>query len=101
MKLLITGICGFVGSRLALALKERLEGVQIAGIDNLYRPGSESNRSVLGQKGVSFFHGDLRMSKPCPMPIGSSTPPKTRAFSRASTAVPAPGKSPSITSAER
>src|SRR5579884_1624466 len=61
MKILITGICGFVGSRLALALKERIEGVQIAGIDNLSRPGSESNRSVLAQKGVSFLHGDLRM----------------------------------------
>jgi CDP-paratose 2-epimerase len=61
MKLLITGICGFVGSRLALTLKERIEGVQIAGIDNLSRPGSESNRSGLANKGVSFFHGDLRM----------------------------------------
>jgi CDP-paratose 2-epimerase len=61
MKILITGVCGFVGSRLAMALKQRIEGVQIAGIDNLSRPGSELNRSALAQKGVSFFHGDLRM----------------------------------------
>ncbi|HZQ52083.1 MAG TPA: NAD-dependent epimerase/dehydratase family protein [Bryobacteraceae bacterium] len=61
MKILITGICGFVGSRLALALKDRIEGLQISGIDNLSRPGSESNRSALANKGISFFHGDLRM----------------------------------------
>lgn len=61
MKILITGICGFVGSRLAIALQERIESVQIAGIDNLSRPGSESNRSVLAKKGITFFHGDLRM----------------------------------------
>ena len=61
MKLLITGICGFVGSRLAIALKERIEGVQISGVDNLSRPGSELNRSVLAEKDISFFHGDLRM----------------------------------------
>lgn len=61
MKLLITGICGFVGSRLAIALKERIESVQIAGIDNLSRPGSESNRNILAKKGITFYHGDLRM----------------------------------------
>lgn len=61
MKILITGICGFVGSRLALALLDRLPGIEIAGIDNLLRPGSESNREQLTQRGISFFHGDLRM----------------------------------------
>ncbi len=61
MTLLITGICGFVGSRLASALSERLPAVKIAGIDNLLRPGSETNRSQLTARGVDFFHGDLRM----------------------------------------
>jgi CDP-paratose 2-epimerase len=60
MKLLITGISGFVGSRLAAALRELMEGQEIVGIDNLLRQGSESNRSVLAGQDVQFFHGDLR-----------------------------------------
>ena len=60
MRVLITGVCGFVGSALAEALRERLEGVQIAGIDNLMRPGTEFNRLRLGRLSVEFFHGDLR-----------------------------------------
>jgi len=61
MKLLITGICGFVGSRLALALTERIANLEITGIDNLLRPGSEMNREILAARGVRFVHGDLRM----------------------------------------
>lgn len=61
MKILITGICGFAGSHLAIALRERIENVQIFGIDNLLRPGSETNRNALVAKGVRFVHGDLRM----------------------------------------
>ena len=61
VKLLITGICGFVGSRLAQALSDRIEGLAITGIDNLLRPGSETNREVLMSRGVNFVHGDLRM----------------------------------------
>jgi CDP-paratose 2-epimerase len=60
MKVLITGIAGFVGSRLAAALKERLDSVQIAGIDNLLRQGSEGNRTALARMGVNFAHGDVR-----------------------------------------
>lgn len=60
MKILITGISGFVGSRLATAFKERLDSVEIAGIDNLLRQGSESNRATLARMGVKFTHGDLR-----------------------------------------
>ncbi len=61
MKILITGICGFVGSRLAHGLAERMPGLEICGIDNLLRPGSEQNRSGLAGRGMQFFHGDLRM----------------------------------------
>src|SRR2546421_1926434 len=61
MRILITGICGFVGSRLAIALRERLNGAEILGIDNLLRPGSEGNRVQLASRGVKFLHGDLRM----------------------------------------
>lgn len=60
MKILITGVCGFVGSRLALALTDRLENVEITGIDNLLRPGSETNRAPLEAHGVRFVHGDVR-----------------------------------------
>jgi CDP-paratose 2-epimerase len=60
MKVLITGICGFVGSRLALALMDRVEGVQVFGIDNLSRAGSEGNRQLLSSRGIRFIHGDLR-----------------------------------------
>ena len=60
MKLLITGICGFVGSSLAEHLLEQRAGLSIWGIDNLMRPGSETNRSRLKQLGVTFVHGDIR-----------------------------------------
>jgi CDP-paratose 2-epimerase len=62
MKILITGICGFVGSSLAQGLLERREGISISGIDNLMRPGSELNRSRLRELGVALIHGDIRMT---------------------------------------
>ena len=61
MKILITGICGFVGSRLATGLTDSLAGAEIAGIDNLMRPGSEGNRARLRARGIRILHGDLRM----------------------------------------
>ena len=60
MKILITGICGFVGSTLAASLLERTEGLSVYGIDNLMRPGSETNRARLRRLGVAFIHGDIR-----------------------------------------
>src|SRR4030095_4838288 len=60
MKMLITGICGFAGSTVATSLLERMEGLSIYGIDNLMRPGSETNRATLRQLGVCVFHGDIR-----------------------------------------
>jgi CDP-paratose 2-epimerase len=60
MRILITGACGFVGSRVGEHLLERVEGLRIAGIDNLMRPGSETNRIRLERLGVEFVHGDLR-----------------------------------------
>lgn len=60
MKILITGICGFVGSTLARALLDADSKIQLFGLDNFIRPGSESNRADLKQRGVTLFHGDLR-----------------------------------------
>jgi CDP-paratose 2-epimerase len=62
MKLLITGICGFVGSSLAQGLLERRDGISILGIDNLMRPGAELNRARLRELGVPVVHGDIRMA---------------------------------------
>jgi len=61
MKILITGICGFTGSHLATAIAERIQHAEIVGIDNLSRPGSETNRTALASLGIRFIHGDLRM----------------------------------------
>ena len=60
MKILLTGICGFVGSSLVESLLARHENLSICGIDNLMRPGSEINRARLRQLGVTFVHGDIR-----------------------------------------
>ena len=60
MKILITGACGFVGSALAESLLERVEGVDIVGMDNLTRPGAETNRLRIERLGVQFVHADLR-----------------------------------------
>lgn len=60
MRILITGVCGFVGSALAESLLARVEGLHIAGVDNLMRPGAETNRARLQRLGVEFIHGDLR-----------------------------------------
>jgi CDP-paratose 2-epimerase len=60
MKILITGICGFVGQTLAHALLEHVSGVEIIGLDNLIRPGSELNRRKLDRLGVKFVHADIR-----------------------------------------
>ena len=60
MKLLITGICGFVGSTLAKSWLAATTGLTIFGLDNLSRPGSELNRAELQRLGIKVYHGDLR-----------------------------------------
>lgn len=60
MRILVTGACGFVGSRLLRRLRESTEGWTLVGMDNLCRPGSELNRAQLKELGVGFFHGDVR-----------------------------------------
>src|ERR1051326_1351270 len=62
MRVLITGVCGFVGSTIARGLREHASGLEIAGIDNFARPGSETNRLSLPAAGVRVFHGDVRLA---------------------------------------
>lgn len=62
MKVLISGVCGFAGSHLARYLMESSESISIAGIDNLARPGSETNRISLKREGVQLYHGDVRLA---------------------------------------
>ncbi len=60
MRIFITGICGFVGSSLALALRERLTDATISGLDNFIRPGSETNIARLRAAGIRIEHRDIR-----------------------------------------
>jgi CDP-paratose 2-epimerase len=60
MRILISGVCGFVGSTLARTLAQSGAGHRLCGCDNFIRPGSESNRAELKKLGVQLFHGDLR-----------------------------------------
>jgi CDP-paratose 2-epimerase len=60
MRILITGICGFAGSTLTRALLESAENLQIFGMDNFIRAGSELNRPGLEKLGVKVFRADIR-----------------------------------------
>jgi len=60
MKILISGVCGFVGSRLATGLLDNVKSREIIGLDNLSRPGSQLNLDPLRKRGVKLRHGDLR-----------------------------------------
>ncbi|HIA54742.1 MAG TPA: NAD-dependent epimerase/dehydratase family protein [Candidatus Melainabacteria bacterium] len=60
MRILISGICGFVGSALARYLLESQTGLKIYGFDNFSRAGSHLNRDVLKALGVEVFHADVR-----------------------------------------
>jgi len=58
--ILITGGCGFVGSNIALKLKQDYPLAKVIALDNLKRRGSELNISRLKEANVEFIHGDIR-----------------------------------------
>jgi CDP-paratose 2-epimerase len=60
VRILISGICGFVGSILAAGLREADPALEISGFDNFIRPGSETNRLRLRELGISVGHADVR-----------------------------------------
>jgi CDP-paratose 2-epimerase len=62
VKILISGICGFVGVTIARTLAESGKDYELLGFDNFSRPGSETNRASLKAMGVKLFHSDLRMA---------------------------------------
>lgn len=61
MKVLITGICGYVGSHIAYRLLESIEGISIYGIDNMSRRGAEKSVDPLKRAGIIFVRGDIRL----------------------------------------
>lgn len=60
MKILITGICGFAGSSIAKILLQNHFHMQIFGLDNFSRKGSEINISELTDLGIDLVRGDIR-----------------------------------------
>lgn len=60
MKILITGICGFVGSTLACWFRQQDPRIKIVGLDNFIRPGSETHRHEMRALGIAVHHGDVR-----------------------------------------
>jgi CDP-paratose 2-epimerase len=85
MRILISGVCGFVGSTLARALAKSPAGHEIQGIDNFIRPGSETNRAELKRLGAELFYGDLRVASdleslpPCDWVIDAAANPSVLA----------------------
>ena len=63
MRILITGICGFAGSVLAEGLQQANSSLELFGVDNFIRPGSELNRRRLQQRGIKVMHADIRNSE--------------------------------------
>jgi CDP-paratose 2-epimerase len=64
--ILITGGAGFVGSSLALHLKNVFPRARVVCMDNLYRRGSELNLPRLQAAGIEFVKGDIRHAQEFP-----------------------------------
>jgi CDP-paratose 2-epimerase len=85
MRILISGVCGFVGSTLARGLSDRGTAHTLVGCDNFIRPGSEANRGELKRRGVTLHHADLRAASdlealpPCDWVIDAAANPSVLA----------------------
>ena len=60
MKILITGLCGFAGVSIAKLLLQSHSDLQIVGLDNFSRKGSELNIPELTNLGLGLIRGDIR-----------------------------------------
>lgn len=60
MHWLVTGGCGFVGSRIVKWFLANEPQLKITLVDNLMRPGSQTNRAPLECLGAEVILGDLR-----------------------------------------
>ena len=60
MKVLITGICGFAGCKISIELLNQVKNLQVIGIDNLSRKGSQQNIPILSRHGIKLVCGDIR-----------------------------------------
>lgn len=60
MIVLVTGICGFAGSKISTELLNQIKNLQVIGIDNLSRKGSEQNISYLNHHDIKLICGDIR-----------------------------------------
>lgn len=67
-KILIPGGAGFVGSSLAIGLKQRYPRWQIMCLDNLKRRGSELNLKRFKEHDIEFIHGDIRQDSDLDLP---------------------------------
>jgi CDP-paratose 2-epimerase len=59
-QVLVTGGAGFIGSALAIRVRESWPEATVTAFDNLRRRGSELNLARLRDAGVRFVHGDIR-----------------------------------------
>jgi CDP-paratose 2-epimerase len=60
MKILVSGVCGFVGSNLAHGFLEHDPALELIGLDNLSRAGNYLNVEPLRERGVKVVHADVR-----------------------------------------
>ena len=60
MKILITGICGFAGTSIAKSLLQSHSNLQIVGLDNFSRKGSDLSISELTNLRIELIRGDIR-----------------------------------------
>ena len=60
MKILITGICGFAGTSIAKSLLQSHSDLQIVGLDNFSRKGTQLNIFEITNLGIDLIRGDIR-----------------------------------------
>ena len=59
MKILVTGGCGFVGSNIAITLKNKLKNAKVFSLDNLSRKGARYNLNLLKKNKILNYKIDI------------------------------------------